>query len=129
MPGVPARMSGGLATCSVIFVPSATSIVSRSTTPLDIPLTPPWRLGVRSFSFVRRHLLAKPFIGTSAGKDRFMSTTERLQGMKVAILVADGFEQVEMTEPRRALDDAGAETGSDLTGARSRARHESYREG
>jgi protease I len=33
-----------------------------------------------------------------------------LAGKKVAILVADGFEQVEMTEPRRALDDAGART-------------------
>ena len=29
---------------------------------------------------------------------------------KVAILVADGFEQVEMTKPREALHDAGAET-------------------
>lgn len=34
----------------------------------------------------------------------------KLDGKKVAILVADGFEQVEMTEPRQALDDAGAET-------------------
>jgi protease I len=33
-----------------------------------------------------------------------------LDGMKVAILVADGFEQVEMTEPRKALDQAGAAT-------------------
>jgi protease I len=33
-----------------------------------------------------------------------------LTGMKVAILVADGFEQVELTEPKKALDDAGAET-------------------
>ena len=33
-----------------------------------------------------------------------------LNGMKVAILVTDGFEQVEMTEPRRALDQAGAKT-------------------
>jgi len=33
-----------------------------------------------------------------------------LQGMKVAILVENGFEQVEMTEPRRALDEAGAST-------------------
>jgi protease I len=33
-----------------------------------------------------------------------------LNGKKVAILVADGFEQVELTEPRRALDEAGAET-------------------
>jgi protease I len=33
-----------------------------------------------------------------------------LNGLKVAILVTDGFEQVEMTEPRKALDQAGAET-------------------
>ena len=33
-----------------------------------------------------------------------------VRGMKVAILVEDGFEQVEMTEPRKALDRAGAET-------------------
>ena len=33
-----------------------------------------------------------------------------LNGVKVAILVTDGFEQVEMTEPRRALDQAGAQT-------------------
>jgi protease I len=32
----------------------------------------------------------------------------RLDGMKVAVLVAEGFEQVEMTEPRRALEEAGA---------------------
>jgi protease I len=34
----------------------------------------------------------------------------KLEGKKVAILVANGFEQIEMTEPRRALDEAGAET-------------------
>ena len=33
-----------------------------------------------------------------------------LNGKKVAILVADGFEQVEMTEPRKALQEAGATT-------------------
>lgn len=33
-----------------------------------------------------------------------------LQGKKVAILVADGFEQVELTKPRQALEDAGAKT-------------------
>jgi protease I len=33
-----------------------------------------------------------------------------LDGKKVAILVADGFEQVELTEPRKALDEAGAQT-------------------
>ena len=34
----------------------------------------------------------------------------RLDGKKVAILVTDGFEQVEMTKPRDELDEAGAET-------------------
>ncbi len=33
-----------------------------------------------------------------------------LSGKKVAILVAHGFEQVELTEPRQALEEAGAET-------------------
>ena len=30
--------------------------------------------------------------------------------MKVAIIVSDGFEQAEMTEPRKALESSGAET-------------------
>ncbi len=33
-----------------------------------------------------------------------------LNGKRVAILVANGFEQVEMTEPRQALQQAGAQT-------------------
>lgn len=33
-----------------------------------------------------------------------------LSGMKVAILAVDGFEQVELTEPRKALEEAGAKT-------------------
>ena len=37
-------------------------------------------------------------------------TDANLNGVKVAILVTDGFEQVEMTEPRQALDKAGAQT-------------------
>jgi protease I len=36
--------------------------------------------------------------------------SKTLAGKKVAILVADNFEQVEMTEPRKALDQAGATT-------------------
>ena len=36
--------------------------------------------------------------------------TKDLNGLRVAILITDGFEQVEMTEPRKALDAAGAET-------------------
>src|SRR5881394_2982145 len=34
----------------------------------------------------------------------------KLDGKKVAILVADGFEQVELTKPRQALDEWGAQT-------------------
>lgn len=36
--------------------------------------------------------------------------TGQLQGVRVAILVADGFEEVELLQPRQALDGAGAET-------------------
>ena len=35
---------------------------------------------------------------------------ENLTGVKVAILIEQGFEQVEMVDPRKALDQAGAET-------------------
>jgi protease I len=34
----------------------------------------------------------------------------KMNGIKIAILVTDGFEQSEMVEPKKALDDAGAET-------------------
>lgn len=34
--------------------------------------------------------------------------SKELDGMKIAILVTDGFEQVEMTEPKKALEAAGA---------------------
>lgn len=36
--------------------------------------------------------------------------SESLHGLKIAILATDGFEQSELAEPRKALDDAGAET-------------------
>ena len=35
---------------------------------------------------------------------------QNLKNLKVAILVADGFEQSEMAEPKKALDEAGAKT-------------------
>lgn len=34
----------------------------------------------------------------------------QIKGLKVAILIADGFEQSEMTEPKKALNEAGAIT-------------------
>src|SRR5437660_10474528 len=39
-----------------------------------------------------------------------MKYESSLQGIKVAILVTDGFEQVEMTYPQEALEKAGAQT-------------------
>jgi protease I len=36
--------------------------------------------------------------------------SEQLNGKKVAILVENGFEEVELTKPREALDQAGAQT-------------------
>ncbi len=36
--------------------------------------------------------------------------TNTLENKRIAILLTDGFEQVEMTEPRQALEDAGAVT-------------------
>ena len=36
--------------------------------------------------------------------------TGKLKGKRVAILATDGVEQSELTEPRKALDEAGAET-------------------
>jgi protease I len=39
-----------------------------------------------------------------------MEQKGKLEGKKVAILVTDGFEQIELTEPRDALHRAGAQT-------------------
>lgn len=36
--------------------------------------------------------------------------SQELQGINVAILVTNGFEQIEMTQPRQAFNDAGAST-------------------
>ena len=35
-------------------------------------------------------------------------THRPLDGLNVAILATDGFEEVELTDPRRALEEAGA---------------------
>jgi protease I len=37
-------------------------------------------------------------------------STDTLQGKRIAILVTDGFEQCELLEPRKALEEAGATT-------------------
>ncbi len=40
----------------------------------------------------------------------YQQHTHALYGKKIAILADNGFEQVELTEPRRALEEAGAQT-------------------
>src|SRR5579885_2921638 len=44
----------------------------------------------------------------SEGGNRMQGNT--LSGMRVAILVTDDFEQAELTEPKKALEQAGAKT-------------------
>src|SRR5689334_16462902 len=44
------------------------------------------------------------------GVQRTDASAQSLKGKKVAILCTDGVEQVELTEPRKALDAAGAQT-------------------
>jgi protease I len=53
-----------------------------------------------------RHSLNQTFIH----KEDEQMANNNLQGKKVAILVTDGFEQSELLEPRKALDQAGATT-------------------
>jgi protease I len=48
--------------------------------------------------------------GAEGAPEEAMNSTRKLSGKRVAILVADGFEQVELTQPRVALEDDGAET-------------------
>jgi protease I len=54
---------------------------------------------------------------------------QTLKGLKVAILATDGFEQVELTEPRKALDQAGAETRVRLAEGRTHPGLEIHRLG
>jgi deglycase len=49
-------------------------------------------------------------ISANTHKGRKVMTNKNLSGKKVAILVTDGFEQSELLEPRKALDEAGATT-------------------
>jgi putative intracellular protease/amidase len=55
--------------------------------------------------FTRKLALTKPRLERSQ-----IMANDTLKGLNVAILVTDGFEQVELTEPRKALDEAGATT-------------------
>jgi protease I len=72
--------------------------------------------------------LSKLFKPGARGYAVRMAISNRLADMKVAILVENMFEQVEVTEPRRALDRAGAHTvliapGADRVQAAQRDDH------
>jgi protease I len=43
-------------------------------------------------------------------RDKAAMPSGKLQGVRIAILVSDGFEEFELLKPKRALDDAGAAT-------------------
>jgi protease I len=46
----------------------------------------------------------------SASEGTYLMANKNLQGKRIAILATDGFEQAELLEPRKALDEVGAET-------------------
>ena len=47
---------------------------------------------------------------SSASRKRFYAMTTKLTNKTIAILAADGFEEVELTKPKKALEEAGAKT-------------------
>ena len=53
---------------------------------------------------------AGPRTGILKTRSAHYGEDNNLRGLKVSILATDGFEQVELVQPRKALDDAGAET-------------------
>jgi len=64
---------------------------------------------------IRLAACAAAFLATSAAlapaaDDTKKADLTKLKGKRVAIVVTDGFEQVEMTSPRKALDGAGVKT-------------------
>jgi protease I len=52
----------------------------------------------------------QPFVSSSKTEKGKLMAKTNLSGTKVAILVDEGFEQVELIKSRKALDKAGAET-------------------
>jgi hypothetical protein len=69
-----------------------------------------WRIRLRMLP-CGHVVVGSPYNNLELKLNDFMENPDFiLSGKKVAILVADGFEKVELTEPRDALEDAGAET-------------------
>jgi protease I len=65
-----------------------------------------------TFSFFtgRRNPILMTGVIRSERSDRRICMSSELKGKKIAILATDGFEQAELIDPRKALDDAGATT-------------------
>ncbi len=61
------------------------------------------------FSLVLGALLALCGCKTTTPTLSEIRANEMLKGLRVAILATDGFEQVELTKPKKALEEAGAE--------------------
>jgi len=103
-PGIFARVAGDLldgALLATAFAksrkPSGWMAIAAAVAPVVIADM----VSAMSKSEGRRRSLNGPRRGRSEGP---------LGGLRVAILVTDGFEQVELEYPRKALDEAGAET-------------------
>jgi PfpI family intracellular protease len=86
---------------------------SGKLTPINAPSTGDLHFPVGAAAERSRRNAADVTLETStrAKKPRRRARAgDTLKGLKIAILVTDGFELVELTEPRRALDEAGATT-------------------
>src|SRR5215510_1217015 len=91
------------------------SKAARAHTSLDrrarVPLPPPKQApNFGAFLFFRPFCRWPPSNNKSVNVRRKAMAKKDLIGKKVAVLVDEGFEQVELIKPRKALDRAGAET-------------------
>jgi protease I len=67
--------------------------------------------GKRKLTFIKDKACTSGYLNAYLASMKVTNMAdETLEGLKVAILVTDGFEEVELTEPRKALDQAGADT-------------------
>ncbi|MDF2517274.1 MAG: protease [Sphingobacterium sp.] len=64
-----------------------------------------------NFRLIQTFHEGKPFnIRTLTYKNKTFLHMEKLKDKKIAILVADGFEEIELSSPKEALENAGAKT-------------------
>ncbi len=92
---------------SITIGKTADELYQRWREPNTLPQVMAFLATVRASGDSRMHWRREGPLGRSLEWDM---ADGNLNGLKVAILITDVFEQVEMTEPRKALDQAGAET-------------------